>query len=55
MEQKPSDYDEQVHPPERAPIEDPATGEDEPPNEDDIEPGVPPAFDPAIRRRQADG
>ena len=50
MEHKPSDYDEQVHPPKRAPIKDPATGEDEPPNEEDIEPGVPPAFDPAIKR-----
>jgi hypothetical protein len=50
MEQKPSDYDEQTHPPEGAPIDDPATGEGEPPNEDDIEPAVPPAFDPAVKR-----
>jgi hypothetical protein len=49
MEQEPSEFDEQVHPPERAPINDPATGEDEPPNEGDIEPGVPPAFDPATK------
>ena len=53
MEDKPSRYDEQVHPPGQAPINNPATGEDEPPNED-IEPGVPPAFDPAVRRRDAD-
>jgi hypothetical protein len=49
MEPKPSEYDEQVHPSKHAPINDPATGEDEPPNEDDIELGVPPAFDPAIK------
>jgi hypothetical protein len=51
MEEKPSEYDEQAHPPdhqrERASIDDPTTGEDEPP--DDVELDVPPAFDPATR------
>jgi hypothetical protein len=47
MEKKPSDFDEQTHPPESPPF--PATGEDEPPNDGDIEPGVPPAFDPAAK------
>jgi hypothetical protein len=46
MEQKPSDYDEQAYPPERAPVDDPATGEDEPADDDDAELDVPPAFDP---------
>jgi hypothetical protein len=33
--------------PEQAPIDDPATGEDEPAEDDELEPDVPPAFDPA--------
>jgi len=48
MEQKPSDYDEQIHPPE-SPLKDPAGGEDVPPNDDHLELGVPPAFDPATK------
>jgi hypothetical protein len=51
MEEKPSEYDEQVHPSKHAAIDEPATGEDEPANEDDIEHGLPPAFDPAIKPR----
>jgi hypothetical protein len=50
MEQKPSDHDEEAFPPQRPPFNDPARGEDEPPNEDDMEPTVPPAFDPATGR-----
>jgi hypothetical protein len=49
MEEKPSEFDEQVHPSHHAPVDDRATGAGEPPGEDDMEPGMPPAFDPAIK------
>ncbi|HEY1777444.1 MAG TPA: hypothetical protein VGG41_14900 [Solirubrobacteraceae bacterium] len=52
MEQKPSNHDEEAWPPERPPFRDSGVGEGEPPDEDDIEPAVPPAFDPATRRRK---
>lgn len=51
MQEKPSEYDEQVHPAGGEPIHDPATGGDEPAKEEDVELGVPPAFDPAVKSR----
>jgi hypothetical protein len=53
MEQKPSNHDEEAFPPERPPFSDSAVGDGELPDEDEIEPGVPPAFDPATRRRKS--
>ena len=40
-------HDDNDGQPEQAPIDDPATGEDAPAGGDELEPDVPPAFDPA--------
>jgi hypothetical protein len=40
-------YDDDQTQPQRAPIDDPDTGEDEPSEDEEMEPGVPPGFDPS--------